>query len=145
MKPLTLALVATLALPLTAQAWCGGMPAGSSVQSCEQGVKVIRHQPLALPRIDPATARAIALKREQIALQRQTAQGAAALERRRLDQRDREITQRDYLYRDANSPLRPFGHGVFGFGHGAYGPIYGEVFQPGIAPGPRPLRRGRRH
>ena len=129
MKTLALSLGLALCLPLAAQAACGPVSAGSFSDGCEQGVRVIRNQPLALPRLSPAEAGRIALQRERLALARQQASNSYALESRRLDQRDQALTQREYLYRDANSPLRErrfgrLGYRTFGGGYGiAYSPV----------------------
>ena len=141
MKLLAAAVLGTamIALPTAALAHCGGGQAGSAVQSCEEGVRVIRQTPLALPRISPTEAARLQIRRDRLRLDSQRAANDYALRSRQLDQRDREISQTDYLYRDYYSPLnRGFGTGFQTFG----GVVPGFGFN-GLAPQPR--RKVRHH
>ena len=110
-----LAAILTLAMPAAATAACGTWQAGSAVRSCEQGVMVFRQTPLVMPRLTPAQAAQIELQRERLALQKLQASQSFALESRRLDQSAENLRQQDYLYRDANSPLRYNAFGPYGF------------------------------
>ena len=140
MKTLVLAplvaLAATLALPAAAAAACPGAPAGSFTDSCEQGVRVIRNQPLALPRISPARAAQLQLQRERLAADRQRAAAQYDIQRRQLALKQNEQNLTSYLYKDANSPLRGFNRGFGGYGFGGYGVVAGPVVRPR-----RPVRR----
>lgn len=120
MKAVILA-AALITLPAAASAYCAGPSGGSALQSCEDGVRVIRQQPMAMPSIHPRDTAALELKRDTLALQRQRQNAQISLERRRLDQRDRELRLRSYLYQDARSPLRTRSRRL-GY---AYGPFVG--------------------
>ena len=129
MKTALLAAAALLALPATATAYCSGGPSGGTiVKTCEDGVKVFRNTPRPLPRISPAQARSFEIERERLALERRRAADAFALQSRRLDQRDRQLSQTDYLYRDSYSPLRRNFAGHYGgFGGYTFGPVPGRT------------------
>ncbi|MEM7728625.1 MAG: hypothetical protein AAF311_05050 [Pseudomonadota bacterium] len=104
------ALLAGAAFPLTAQAHCPSVQAGSASISCEQGVRVVRQAPGALPSMDVATVERIRLERKRIAAQKslaaQSVRARSRLESRRLDLERERVRNEGYLYRDANSPLR---------------------------------------
>ncbi|MEL6688467.1 MAG: hypothetical protein AAFP97_12715 [Pseudomonadota bacterium] len=99
-------LLALSALPSVANAHCPPISAGSATISCEQGVRVIRQSPGALPRISLEAAQQAQLERERLAAQKRAAAQQARIERERLALEQQRINNESYLYRDANSPLR---------------------------------------
>lgn len=134
MKTLALALAATLALPVAASAYCQSPGANPSFhQSCDQGVRIIRNKPLALPRIDPAQARQLELQRERLQLNRQRVANQYDIDRRRIALEGQRLNQTDYLYRDAQSPLRPQRQFFGGFGGVGFGAPVGFVQPRGFA------------
>ena len=147
MKTLALAAALTL-LPAAAFAQCGPVQHGHTTIGCEQGVQVFRTAQPHLPRIIPSDSARLDLQRDALAQRRVEAQLADARARDRLAIDRARLRQTDFLYRDARSPLRPYGYNGFttygglngGFLPGRFAPVIGTPVRGRIAP----RRTGRR-
>ena len=105
------AMILTLAAQAT-PAFAGCSHAANShgsatvTQSCERGVTVHRVQQPRLPHISAAQSNALAVQRQRAAQRAQDQRSAIALRQEELKLQRLQLSQQDYLYRDANSPLR---------------------------------------
>ncbi|WP_298914299.1 hypothetical protein [uncultured Algimonas sp.] len=106
MKTLLIAALGATLVPLSASAHCLPSSAGSASVSCEQGVRVVRQSPGALPRLDLAVGQQAALERQRLAARHALATRQARLQAQRLWIERERVRNQGYLYRDANSPLR---------------------------------------
>ena len=108
------------ALPATASAHCGTMQ-GSFIVTCEQGVKVYRHNALSgIPA--PISQGQARVKAEQIRARtaRAQIQAQSRAAARAADLRERELAIEDYRARvfDRNSRRTSFPVGSFGYNRG---------------------------
>lgn len=128
-------------LPVMAVASCV-KSAGSMIQTCESGVTVYRTQPRTPPQISPAQSQSLELERQRLARIEQDRKTQLSLEQDRLKLERLRLSQTDYLYRDASSPLRqnqrryPAGRSGLIVGQGSVG--FGHVSQNGIILVPQP-------
>jgi hypothetical protein len=88
------------------QPQCAPPGMGSATVTCEQGVRVIRQNPLPAPRLDPATVERLKLERQRLADQRAASRRQARIDAQALKLERERVRNEGYLYRDANSPLR---------------------------------------